>query len=175
MRYLAKFAGIGLVLAAAAACGQAANDVAPAAGNGTFAPPASSPSASVPAPPSSADLPVPPPVKPGKPTQVVPEDSMILQPAQIDASRLPADYPREVTVSNGGTVLNIRAQEGGCGHVSASPIEQNDKRVVINLVQTQAQTDQMCTMDIRTPVITATLSAPLGQRTVVLEAAPPRR
>ncbi|WP_370942795.1 hypothetical protein AB5J62_27410 [Amycolatopsis sp. cg5] len=166
-------AGIGMILAAATACGQAATDApapAPAAGNGTFAPPPSSP-----APSSSKELPVPPPVKPGKPTQAVPEDSMIVQPAQIDATQLPADYPREVTVSNGGTVLNIRAQEGGCGHVSAAPIEQNDKRVVINLVQTQAQTDQMCTMDIRTPVITATLSAPLGQRTVVLQESPRKR
>lgn len=166
-------AGIGMILAATAACGQAADTaVSPAAGNGTFAPPPSS----SPAPSSSAkDLPVPPPVKPGKPTQVVPEDSLILQPAQIDAAQLPADYPREVTVSNGGTVLNIRAQEGDCGHVSAAPIEQTDKRVVINLVQTQAQTDQMCTMDIRTPVITATLNAPLGQRTVVLQEAPRKR
>ena len=162
-----------MILAAATACGQAATDSsapAPAAGNGTFAPPPSSS-----APSSSTELPVPPPVKPGKPTQVVPEDSMIVQPAQIDATQLPADYPREVTVSNGGTVLNIRAQEGGCGHVSAAPVEQNDKRVVINLVQTQAQTDQMCTMDIRTPVITATLSAPLGQRTVVLQESPRKR
>jgi hypothetical protein len=125
------------------------------------------PPSDVATPPDSAG---PQPVNPpGRPKQVVPEGSVPVPASQIDASALPADYPREVSTSNGGTVLSIKAWEGGCGHTSAAPVEQTAQRVVINLTETQSHTDQMCPMVIRTLVVSATLNALLGDRTVVLK------
>ena len=113
-------------------------------------------------------------VPPGKPRLTVPEGSDPVPPAKIDATALPAGYPREVWTANGGTVLNIRAEEGGCGHALGEAAEQTADRVVVNLSETKAQTGQMCTMDIRYPVISVALAAPLDQRTVVLKTTPPK-
>jgi hypothetical protein len=174
MRCIAKFVGAGLVLIAATACaGQEAASTQPAGGKppvSASAPPLSD--VATPTPPGAGPQPANPP---GRPKQVVPEGSVSVPASQIDATALPADYPREVSTSNGGTVLSIKAEEGGCGHTSAAPVEQSAQRVVINLTETQAHTDQMCTMEIRTPVVSATLDAPLGDRTVVLNVEPRMR
>lgn len=171
MRYLTNVIGLGLIIVAVSACGAQNQAVEPAAGpgSGTLSTVPLSPSAQ---PPSSA--PAPPPVgetanPPGKPRQEVPEGSTRIPDKQLDASALPADYPREVYTSNGGTILNIRGQEGGCGHATAEAAQQDGDRVVINLTELKGQTGQMCTMDIRHPVISVTLAAPLGERTVVLK------
>ncbi|EME54062.1 hypothetical protein [Amycolatopsis decaplanina] len=123
------------------------------------------------APPSSSPAPAPGsrPGTPSAPRQEVPEGSSKLPDKQLDASALPADYPREVYTSNGGTILNIRGQEGGCGHATAEAAQQDGSRVTVNLTELKGQTGQMCTMDIRYPVISVALSAPLGERTVVLK------
>ncbi|WP_191254297.1 hypothetical protein [Amycolatopsis oliviviridis] len=109
------------------------------------------------------------PGQPGAPRQEVPEGSTKLPDKQLDASALPADYPREVYTSNGGTILNVRGQEGGCGHATAEATQQDGNRVTVNLTELKGQTGQMCTMDIRHPVISVALAAPLGERTVVLK------
>ncbi|WP_410588884.1 hypothetical protein [Amycolatopsis sp. lyj-23] len=130
---------------------------------------------STPASPSASVLPAPPePNPPGKPRLTVPEGSAPVPARQIDATALPATFPREVWTANGGTVLNIRAQEGGCGHALGEAAEQAGDHVVVNLSETKAQTNQMCTMDIRYPVISVALAAPLDQRTVVLKTTPPK-
>jgi hypothetical protein len=162
MRCIAKFVGAGFVLFAATACAGQGSLTAQPAGQ-----PEVSTSASVAPLPSDVATPTP-----GRPKQVVPEGTTEVPATQIDSSALPADYPRDVTTSNGGTVLSIRAQEGGCGRVSAAPVEQTAQRVVVNLTETKAQTNQMCTMDIRTPVISATLDVPLAARTLVLTIEP---
>ncbi|MET9001997.1 hypothetical protein [Amycolatopsis sp. Hca4] len=125
--------------------------------------------------PSESVLPAPAePNPPGKPRLTVPEGSTQVPAKQIDATALPAGFPREVWTANGGTVLNIRAQEGGCGHALGEATEQAGDHVVVNLSETKAQTNQMCTMDIRYPVISVSLAAPLDQRTVVLKTTPPK-
>ncbi|MFC3447990.1 hypothetical protein [Amycolatopsis speibonae] len=122
-------------------------------------------------PPSSPAPSVPGslPGQPGAPRQEVPEGSTKVPEKQLDAAALPADYPREVYTSNGGTILNIRGQEGGCGHATAEAAQQDGNRVTVNLTELKGQTGQMCTMDIRHPVISVALAAPLGERTVVLK------
>ncbi|MDQ7806206.1 hypothetical protein Q5425_20885 [Amycolatopsis sp. A133] len=169
MRYSAKVVGTGALLLMVAACaGPTVSTDQPAAPTGSVATPASpSPSGSV--------LPAPPEANPpGKPRLTVPEGSMPVPADKIDATALPAGFPREVWTANGGTVLNIRAQEGGCGHALGEAIEQAGDHVVVNLSETQAQTNQMCTMDIRYPVLSVALTAPLDQRTVVLKTTPPK-
>jgi hypothetical protein len=126
-------------------------------------------SVSTSAPPSASE-----PVPPGKPRLTVPEGSTPVPAGKIDATALPNGFPREVWTANGGTILNIRAQEGGCGHALGEAAEQTGDHVVVDLSETKAQTGQMCTMDIRYPVISVALAAPLDQRTVVLKTTPPK-
>jgi hypothetical protein len=171
MRYSAKVVGTGALLLVVTAC--AGQDMP------TNRPGGSTGSVSVPAPaspsPSGSVLPAPPePNPPGKPRLTVPEGSTQVPAAQIDATALPAGFPREVWTANGGTVLDIRAQEGGCGHALGEAAEQAGDHVVVNLSETKAQTNQMCTMDIRYPVISVALATPLDQRTVVLKTTPPK-
>jgi hypothetical protein len=171
MRYLAKVAGTGAILLMATACaGQNVPISQPAAG-GTSEVPTGSVSTS----PSESVLPAPPSANPpGKPRLTVPEGSTPVPPDKVDAAALPADYPHEVWTANGGTILNIRAQEGGCGHALGEATEQAGDHVVVNLSETKAQTGRMCTMDIRFPVISVALASPLDQRTVVLKTTPPK-
>ncbi|HET6710553.1 hypothetical protein [Amycolatopsis sp.] len=173
MRYSAKVVGTGALLLMVTAC--ASQDMP------TSQPLGSTGSVSVPAPaspspsPSGSVLPAPPEANPpGKPRLTVPEGSTPVPADKIDATALPAGFPREVWTANGGTVLNIRAQEGGCGHALGEAAEQAGDRVVVNLSETKAQTNQMCTMDIRYPVISVALAAPLDQRTVVLKPTSPK-
>ncbi len=169
MRYLTNVIGLGLIVVAVSACGAQNQAAEPAAGpgSGTLSTVPPSPTA----PPSSSPTPAPgsQPGIPGAPRQEVPEGSTKLPDKQLDAAALPADYPREVYTSNGGTILNIRGQEGGCGHATAEAAQQDGNRVTVNLTELKGQTGQMCTMDIRHPVISVSLSAPLGERTVVLK------
>ncbi|SEF34628.1 hypothetical protein SAMN05421837_107486 [Amycolatopsis pretoriensis] len=166
MRYSAKVVGTGAFLLMATACAdQDMPTSQPAAGGDSAAP-----TGSVSTSPTESVLPTSPSANPpGKPRLTVPEGSTPVPPDKVDAAALPKDYPREVWTANGGTILNIRAQEGGCGHALGEATQQAGDRVVVNLSETKAQTGQMCTMDIRYPVISVALAAPLDQRTVVLK------
>ncbi|MEC3974778.1 hypothetical protein [Amycolatopsis sp. H20-H5] len=158
MRRAAKAFGAGLILVTATACGQ--GWTAP----GTAAPPVepvTSLPSSAPAPPATQ-----PPVS--QPTQGVPGSDRLLPPSQIDVSALPQGYPHELSSANGGAVLDLHAEEGGCLKVSAAAGEQNEKQVVVLVTQTNGPKGQMCAMHIREVVVPVTLNAPLGQRTVVL-------
>ncbi|MEC3974773.1 hypothetical protein [Amycolatopsis sp. H20-H5] len=165
MRCLAKLVGTGMILVAATACaGQDTVTSQPAAASSTAAPSESV----LPGSPElrpSGPVATPPP----KPKLEVPEGSTPVPPKQIDAAALPADFPKAVYTGNGGTVLSIKAVEGGCGHAIGEASVQNGQQVVVNLTEKKGQTGQMCTMDIRYPVVSVTLAAPLGERTVVLK------
>ncbi len=169
MRYLTNVIGLGLIVVAVSACGAQNQAAEPAAGPGSGTLSTVPPSPTVPPSSSAPSVPGSLPGQPGAPRQEVPEGSAKLPDKQLDASALPADYPREVYTSNGGTILNVRGQEGGCGHATAEAAQQDGTRVTVNLTELKGQTGQMCTMDIRHPVISVALSAPLGERTVVLK------
>ena len=96
------------------------------------------------------------------------------QPGGPDRLSLGATFGMDMKLGPSYKILNIRAQEGGCGHALGEATEQTGDRVVVNLSETKAQTGQMCTMDIRYPVISVALAAPLDQRKVVLKTTPPR-
>ncbi|WP_235079316.1 hypothetical protein [Amycolatopsis orientalis] len=169
MRYSTKLigttrlAGAALVLTMAAGCGGPANMAnAPASGSET-APQGGSTTSSSPS--------VPPP---GKPQFDPPQGAQRVPDNRVDGAALPKTFPKEVYSDNGGTVLVVRAEEGGCGHALGEAVEQTPQKVVVDLSETKAQTGQMCTMDLRHPVISVALAAPLGERTVVLKQSPPR-
>jgi hypothetical protein len=87
---------------------------------------------------------------------------------QVDAAALAEDYPRSVWTEGDGTVIGAIGQEGGCSKVTLQVAEQSATSVHLDLVETLPAEQQMCTMDIRFPPLTAKLDAPLAQRTVVL-------
>lgn len=146
MRWKGLLVGSGLVLVAVMACG------GPSSGSSGF----------VAGDPSSG----------GNPPSSVPSgDGTPVPASQVDFSALPDGFPHEVWVSGDGRVLNVRAEEGGCGRAIAQVPEQTARRVVVDLVETRSQPrGQMCAMITRYPVVTATLAEPLGQRQVVLSA-----
>lgn len=146
------------MLTMAAACGSPAGMAnAPASGTET-APPSGSASA-----PAT-----------GKPQFNPPAGAVRVPDSRVDGAALPKTFPKEVYSDSGGKVLVVRAEEGGCGHALGSAVEQTAQRVVVDLSETKAQTGQMCTMDLRHPVISVPLGAPLGERVVVLKQSPPR-
>ncbi|OXM61325.1 hypothetical protein CF166_34130 [Amycolatopsis sp. KNN50.9b] len=156
--------GLGLVLLAATACGERPESVQPGSGGQPTGEP------SVVAPIPTTDL---PPVMPGGPRQMQPPADTAQVPAtRVDSSALPSDFPREVYVSADGRQLFVRAEEGGCGRAAAEVTAQDARQVVVTLVENKSNlAGQMCTMDMRYPVVSATLSEPLNERTVVLTSA----
>jgi hypothetical protein len=98
---------------------------------------------------------------------------------QIDSSALPAEYPRLAwTEDEGGMVVGLYGQEGGCTHAHADLREQTPRLVRVAVVEVTTSSGP-CTMDLRYPSLAVQLDAPLGDRTVVLERQtinpPPRR
>jgi hypothetical protein len=88
---------------------------------------------------------------------------------QLDTSALAEGYPVMVWTEDGGATVGVVAQEGGCGKASVEVAEQTDAQVVVVMVETVPATEQMCTMDLRYPKLTAELDAPLDDRKVVLK------
>ena len=88
---------------------------------------------------------------------------------QLDTAALPEGYPVLVWTEDGGSTVGVVAQEGGCGRASVEVPEQTDTQVVVLMVETLPAEQQMCTMDLRYPKITTELTAPLGERKVVLK------
>jgi hypothetical protein len=162
MRWKGLLIGFGLLLVAATACGQRTNALAPDQ-------PANQPGGpSATASPPATSTPGPPPAGQLSP----PAGGNALAGSQVDFSALPAGFPREVWVSGDDKTVYIRAEEGGCGRAGANLLEESAQRVVISLIETQSQLKgQMCPMIISYPVVSVPLSAPLGQRTVVLSSA----
>ncbi|WAL67606.1 hypothetical protein ORV05_07435 [Amycolatopsis cynarae] len=147
-------AGTGIVLLAATACGQrpAAHVGAPPP---TKAPVSSSPTVAMPTRPGS-------PQNPPPGSTAVPGD-------RVDVTNLPADFPHEVYVSADGRLLYVRGQEGGCNHASAEVRSETAQQVTVDVVEAKSTVqNQMCTMEIRYPLLSVALAAPLGQRHVVL-------
>ncbi|MYW95855.1 hypothetical protein G3I59_35940 [Amycolatopsis rubida] len=161
--------GASALLLTVAACG----------GNGTVAAPVSSgpPSGSVPVsspPPSSPPVSPPPVSAPPKsrPTQGVPPGDTAPAAGQINASALPAGYPHDVTLAEGGSVVVIQAEEGGCDKLSAKAGEQTATQVAVLVTITKAPHGQMCPMHVREISLPVRLAAPLGGRELVLKPGP---
>ncbi|HWD04885.1 MAG TPA: hypothetical protein VG674_20790 [Amycolatopsis sp.] len=170
MRYLTKLVGTSLILATLTACGSQDTMGTPPASGGDSV----EPSGSVSTVPST----VPAAPKPGSPSSVsrfdFPPGAIPVPAAQVDAAALPPRFPREVYTYNGGTILALRGEEGGCQHALGKATEQTAQHVVVDLSETKAPRGRMCTMDLRYPVLSVALAAPLGHRTVVLKQSPPR-
>ncbi|MEV6898186.1 hypothetical protein [Amycolatopsis sp. NPDC051372] len=164
-----------VLLLSAAACG--GGGAAPA-GPG---PASSSPSSSVPSvpsvPPSTKlppPMPLPSPSGPPQthPTQGPPPGDTAPAAGQIDASALPAGYPHDVTLAQGGKVVVIHADEAGCDHIMAAAGEENAQQAVVVVTVTKAPHGQMCPMHVREVSLPVPLAEPLGGRQLVLRPGP---
>ncbi|GAA1310996.1 hypothetical protein GCM10009634_77460 [Saccharothrix xinjiangensis] len=87
---------------------------------------------------------------------------------RVDGSAVPEDTPKTVWTEGDGSTLGVLAQEAGCGKASVEIAAQGPDTVEVVLVETTRADQQVCTMDIRYPPLTAELDAPLGEREVVL-------
>jgi hypothetical protein len=110
------------------------------------------------------------PGAPGTPPPAATSPSTPVPPVQLDASALPAEFPKNAWVLGDGRSIAVEAQEGGCGKASAEATEQTADKVVIALVETTPRDAVACTMDIRYPILTVSLDKPLDGRTIVLRA-----
>jgi hypothetical protein len=158
MRSLRTAVSSGVLLLLVTACASPQAQVGAGAGD-----PKPEPQLSVsssPSPTSSA-----PDIAPAEPP---PNGGIPVPPAKLDAAALPEDYPRSVWTEGDGGVIGVIGQEGGCSKVGVQVVEQSATSVHLELVETLPAEQQMCTMDIRFPPLTAKLDAPLAERTVVL-------
>jgi hypothetical protein len=105
-----------------------------------------------------------------QPARTPPDGGTPVARQQLDPSGLPQGYPVLVWTEDKGSTVGVVAQEGGCGRASVEVPRQTDTQVEVLMVETVPATQEMCTMDLRYPKLTAELDAPLGQRTVVLKA-----
>ncbi|RJQ83576.1 hypothetical protein [Amycolatopsis panacis] len=161
MRRTGKILGTGALLLVVAGCG---------AHNAGSAP-SSTPPASTTTPPAPSTTPPSPStnVPPrSHPTQGVPPGDTDPAANQVDVSALPADYPHDVTLADGGATVVIQAEQAGCERLSAAPGEQTASQVVVTVTLTQAPRGQMCPMHIKENPLFVHLNAPLGGRQLVL-------
>ena len=101
MRYSAKLVGTGALLLMVTACaGPDMSTAHPAAGGDSAAPTGSVSTSPLP----SESVPPPKVNSPGKPRLTVPQGSLPVPAAQIDASALPAGYPHEVWTPRTGDI-----------------------------------------------------------------------
>ncbi|PFG56491.1 hypothetical protein ATK36_0003 [Amycolatopsis sulphurea] len=168
MRRTGKVLGTGALLLVVVGCGahnagSAPSSTPPAA---TTTPPASTttPPASTTTPPAPSTN-VPPR---SHPTQGVPPGDTDPAANQVDVSALPADYPRDVILADGGATVVIQAEQAGCDRLSAAPGEQTASQVVVTVTLTRAPRGQMCPMHIKENPLFVHLNAPLGGRQLVL-------
>ncbi|MCS7476634.1 hypothetical protein ACFFQW_27765 [Umezawaea endophytica] len=158
MRSLRTAVSAGVLLLLVTACASPQAQVGAGAGD-----PKPEPQLSVSSPPAPTSS--SPDIAPGEPP---PNGGTQVPLTQVDAAALAEDYPRSVWTEGDGTVIGAIGQEGGCSKVALQVAEQSATSVHLDLVETLPAEQQMCTMDIRFPPLTAKLDAPLAQRTVVL-------
>lgn len=152
MRHLGAAIATGTLLVLAAGC----------AGHST-APPGAQQS---PAPTTSSNV----VVGPAMPGAHLPAGAEPVPGRQVDATSLPASFPREVWTEQGGKVLGFYGEVGGCTTAAANVTSQTTTQVLVRLIQDEPGTGpQVCPMYLRYKPMSVQLAAPLGTRTVVLE------
>ena len=90
--------------------------------------------------------------------------------SQISVVGTPAQQPSAVQTAEGGKILIFHEEQAGCEQVTAQVAGQNASQVMIDVtVSSSAGAGRMCPMIVRVVPVTAALSAPLGNRTIVFQ------
>lgn len=129
---------------------------------------------STPAPGSTAGTnptaPVQPPVSISEEKPVVPPNVTPVPKEKVDATSLSETYRTEAYVFNDGRDVEVFGVGGGCKEARAEVTGQSAEVVQITLITiTKQQPGMVCTQEIRQVPLTVRLSAPLGDRRLVLE------
>jgi hypothetical protein len=89
---------------------------------------------------------------------------------QIKVVGTAPQQPTAVQTAEGGRVLIFHEEQAGCEKVTAQVAAQDADQVMVDVTRdTSGSAGRMCPMIVRVVPITATLSAPLGTRTVVFQ------
>jgi hypothetical protein len=102
------------------------------------------------------------------PVTVTPGSGTAVPSARIDSSAIPGGPPSQVWTQDNGTVVGLVVEQSGCDHVSIQVTEQTATTVVLTIVHTAGRPGEMCPMIVREVPVGARLSAPLGNRQLVL-------
>jgi hypothetical protein len=150
MRRLGTVVGAGILMVLVAACGSQPG--------GSFA--------------GGGGLTTSPTTAPAIPGVRVPAGAVPVPDNQVNATSLPAAFPRTVWLTKNGTVLGFYGEAGGCFTSSATVTQQTDSQVTVRLVQQEPGTgSHMCPLYLRYKPMSVPLAKPLGTRTVVLQLA----
>ena len=154
------------VLLTAAACGGASGSANAGSGSvlTTGATPTSGATSTVVAPPPTK---VSPPI--AGTTAPAAGGTHTVPPGQITQSGTGAT-PQGVQVAGDGRTVVFDAEQSGCQLITAQATTQTATQVTIQVITTNtSKGNQMCPMIVRVVQVTATLNAPLGNRTIVFE------
>lgn len=174
MRPLFVIAGMTALLLGAGACGQAADQGAPASQPTPTSVSPGPPSVSAPQRPSSKPI---PPEAGAPPTATTPPEGAVLLPkSQVDTSALPEYYAeRNVWSVNDGRTLALNAMAPNpCTGVTARLVEENDRMVRITIAPMDVPQGGppdgpgVCAQVVTPRVLTVDLAAPIGDRKVVV-------
>ncbi len=180
-RTVAALVGMAALTLAVAACGPEAasgssGSTASTAPATSTAPGSSTgPTSAPPAPPPNAGVPVT--SAPGSGTSAPGQGTMVPLPpytqvpaGQISETGMSTEAPTAVQTAEGGRIVIFHAEQSGCQTVDAQVLGQSSTQVVIGLViNSSAGAGRVCPMIVRVVPVTATLSAPLGSRTLVFQ------
>lgn len=149
--------GTGALVLLAAGCAGQSGTAGSAVGNGTSVPVVNSPGSTRSGP------------GPGAPH--LPAGSEPVAGTRVDASSLPAGYPRLVWTVGNGSTLGFFAEQGACQTVGAQVTAQTATAVTIRLLDIQPATTKPCAKNVLNKEMTVNLDQPLGSRTVIMQAA----
>ncbi len=113
----------------------------------------------------------PGPGAPDLPSVHLPAGSEPVAGSRVDASSLPAGYPRLVWTIGNGSTLGFFAEQGSCQTVSAQVTAQTSTQVTIRLLQIQPASTKPCAENLGNKQLTVGLNQPLGSRNVIMQAA----
>jgi hypothetical protein len=103
--------------------------------------------------------------------QPVPGDGPAVPASQVNAAGLTLGGPGQVWTEQGGRYVGLTVEQKGCEQMSAQATSQTSTSVTIQVITTtNAGGGKVCPMYVREVPIGALLAAPLGQRTVQLQA-----
>lgn len=171
MRATPVITGVLVLLFALGACGQAADQGAPANGTPSSGGSPSNPPSSAPTEPPSGSSSTPPPVT------GLPQGAAQVPSDRLDTSALPEYYrsSSKVWVVNDGRTLQLSAMaRDACTGVQARVIEQNDQLVRIELAPMDVPQGGspdgpgFCAQVLTPRIVTVDLKAPLGDRRVIV-------
>ncbi len=155
-----------------AGCSSGTQSGAPGTGSSSGAPTSgtSAPGSSGSSGANPTSAPVQPPVSISEEKPVVPPNVTPVPKEKVDTTSLSDTYRSEAYVFGDGRDVEVFGVGGGCKEARAEVTAQSAEVVQITLVTiTKQPPGTMCTQEIRQVPLTVRLTAPLGDRRLVLE------